>query len=151
MLKVKCNYIVAIFLVQAQDGHNNTLFLQLSRDGEYWNVNSAGVFKKSYGNSKKNIWSASEVQSGNSAVAIDGSQSKPNADEGSTSNGTPSNISESKDTTTELITQEIEQENLHPPQSTAEEQVEVSAVENEDADEQILKFKLRKSLLRCCS
>lgn len=110
------------YLVQAQDGHNNTLFLQLSRDGEYWNVNSAGVFKKSYGNSKKNIWSASEVQSGNSAVAIDGSQSKPNADEGSTSNGTPSNISESKDTTTEPITQEIEQENLQPtPENAAEE------------------------------
>lgn len=110
------------YLVQAQDGHNNTLFLQLSRDGEYWNVNSAGVFKKSYGNSKKNIWSASEVQSGNSAVAIDGSQSKPNADEGSTSNGTPSNISESKDTTTEPITQEVEQEKLQPtPENVAEE------------------------------
>lgn len=113
------------YLVQAQDGHNNTLFLQLSRDGEYWNVNSAGVFKKSYGNSKKNIWSASEVQSGNSAVAIDGSQSKPNADEGSTSNGTPSNISESKDTTTEPITQEVEQENLQPtPENIAENQAE---------------------------
>lgn len=113
------------YLVQAQDGHNNTLFLQLSRDGEYWNVNSAGVFKKSYGNSKKNIWSASEVQSGNSAVAIDGSQSKPNADEGSTSNGTPSNISESKGTTTEPITQEVEQENLQPtPENIAENQAE---------------------------
>ena len=78
------------YLVQLQDGHNNTLFVQLSRDGKYWNVNSAGVFGKKYGDKKKEIWSASEVQSNNSAVAIDGLQSEPIADNGSTSNGTPS-------------------------------------------------------------
>lgn len=50
---------------------------------------------------------------------------------------TEQELSIDKDTTTEPITQEIGQENLQPsPQSTAEEQVEVSAVENEDADEQ---------------
>ena len=85
------------YLVQLQDAHNNTLFIQLSRDGKYWNVNSAGVFKKNYGNNKKNIWSASEVQNGNSAVAGNGLQSEPNADDGSTSNGTPSNVTDNKD------------------------------------------------------
>ena len=85
------------YLVQLQDKHNNTLFIQLSRDGQYWNVNSAGVFKKNYGNNKKNIWSASEVQSDNSAVVDNGLQSEPNADTGSTSNGTPSDASKGKD------------------------------------------------------
>ncbi len=46
-------------------------------------------------------------------------------------------VSESKDTTTEPKKQEVAQENLQPtPQSTAEEQMEVSPVENKDADEQ---------------
>ena len=78
------------YLIQLQDGHNNTLFVQLSRDGKYWNVNSAGVFGKKYGDKKEEIWSASEVQNDNSAVASDGLQSEPIADNGSTSNGTPS-------------------------------------------------------------
>ena len=30
------------------DKHNNTLMIELSKDGSYWNVNTAGVFKKSY-------------------------------------------------------------------------------------------------------
>ena len=85
------------YLIQLQDGHNNTLFVQLSRDSKYWNVNSAGIFGKSYGNKKKNIWSASEVQNDNSAVVSDGSQSEPIAENGSTSNGTPSKSSEYKD------------------------------------------------------
>ena len=78
------------YLIQLQDGHNKTLFVQLSRDGKYWNVNSAGVFGKKYGDKKEEIWSASEVQNDNSAVASDGLQSEPIADNGSTSNGTPS-------------------------------------------------------------
>lgn len=78
------------YLIQLQDGHNNTLFVQLSRDGKYWNVNSAGVFGKKYGDKKEEIWSASEVQNDNSAVASDGLQSEPITENGSTSNGTPS-------------------------------------------------------------
>lgn len=77
------------YLIQLQDKHNNTLFVQLSRDGSYWNVNSAGVFGKKYGDNKKDVWSASEVQNGNSAIAGSGSQSEPKTENGSTSNGTP--------------------------------------------------------------
>ena len=34
------------YLLELSDGHNNTLFVQLSKDGSYWNVNSAGIFRK---------------------------------------------------------------------------------------------------------
>ena len=55
---------------------------------------------------------------------------------GALSDPTLNQPSESKDTTTEPITQEIEQENLQPtPENVAEEQMEVSPVENKDADE----------------
>ena len=38
------------------DKHNNTLMIELSKDGSYWNVNTAGVFKKSYGKDKKKVY-----------------------------------------------------------------------------------------------
>ena len=81
------------YLVQAIDDKNNTLYIQLSRNGEYWNVNSAGVFGKRYGNKKRSIWSASAQQNDVSAHIVNGSQSKPNAEEGSTSIVHPSNAS----------------------------------------------------------
>lgn len=36
------------YLLEVSDEHNNTLFIQLSKDGTYWNVNSAGIFRKRY-------------------------------------------------------------------------------------------------------
>ena len=36
------------YLLELTDEHNNTVFVQLSRDGSYWNVNSAGIFKTKY-------------------------------------------------------------------------------------------------------
>ena len=30
--------------------------IELSKDGSYWNVNTAGVFKKSYGKDKKEVY-----------------------------------------------------------------------------------------------
>ena len=86
------------FLVQLTDGHNNTLYVQLSRDGEYWNVNSAGIFSKRYGRDRETIWSASEVQNSGSATTGNALQYEPNADKSSSSNGTASNVSNGKNT-----------------------------------------------------
>ena len=36
-----------------QDEHDNTLFIEMTRDGSYWNVNSAGIFRNGYSNKKK--------------------------------------------------------------------------------------------------
>ena len=41
------------YLVQLADEHNNTLWVQLSKDDTYWNVNSAGVLSKRYGRNKE--------------------------------------------------------------------------------------------------
>ncbi|MGN0233919.1 MAG: hypothetical protein ACI4B5_05810 [Bacteroidaceae bacterium] len=59
------------YLLQAQDDHDNTLFIEMSRDGSYWNVNSAGVFRKGYSN-KKETAAKTEPQQPNNAVS-DGS------------------------------------------------------------------------------
>ena len=44
------------YLLEISDEHNNTLFIQLSRDGSYWNVNSAGIFKKKYSRRKLEVF-----------------------------------------------------------------------------------------------
>lgn len=36
-------------LIQVTDEHDNTLFIELSGDGTYWNIYTAGIFKTSYG------------------------------------------------------------------------------------------------------
>ena len=86
------------FLVQLTDKHNNTLWVQLSKDESYWNVNSAGVLSKRYGRKKENIWSASELQNEESASS-NTSQPATNADKEASSNGTVSNVSDGKDIT----------------------------------------------------
>ena len=86
------------YLVQLTDEHNNTLWVQLSRDESYWNVNSAGVLSKRYGKNKENIWSASELQNEEPASS-NTSQPATNADKEAGSNGTVSDVSDGKDTT----------------------------------------------------
>ena len=49
-------------LLQLQDSHNNTLYIELIGDKGFWRVNSGGIFRKGYGKDKKVVWSASEVQ-----------------------------------------------------------------------------------------
>ena len=44
------------YLIQLKDKHNNTLIVELSSDGNYWNINTAGIFKESYGKNRKEIY-----------------------------------------------------------------------------------------------
>ena len=49
------------YLLEVSDSHNNTLFIQMSRDGRYWNVNSAGIFKKKYSRNKREVYTLPAV------------------------------------------------------------------------------------------
>lgn len=49
------------YILEVPDEHNNTLFIQLSNDGTYWNVNSAGIFKKKYSRRKHKVYSVPAV------------------------------------------------------------------------------------------
>lgn len=40
----------------SQDTHNNTLMVELSGDGIYWNISTAGIFKNSYGKNNREIY-----------------------------------------------------------------------------------------------
>ena len=50
------------FLLEKGDLYHNTLFIALSKEGEYWKVISGGVFRIRYSKNKKIIHSASEVR-----------------------------------------------------------------------------------------
>ena len=44
------------YRLQLTDKHNNTLMIELSGDGTYWTVNTAGIFKTSYGKNNKEVY-----------------------------------------------------------------------------------------------
>ena len=85
------------YLLQVTDTHDNTLFIEMSKGGTYWNVNSAGIFRKGYSNKKETV-AKTEPQQPNNAVSI-GSSLSENEVGGiisSEPNGKPT-VSESKD------------------------------------------------------
>ena len=50
------------YLLQVEGKHNDTLYVEFTIGGGYWNVNSGGVFNGRYGDNKRTIWSASVGQ-----------------------------------------------------------------------------------------
>ena len=57
------------YRLELTDEHNNTVFVQLSRYGSYWNVNSAGIFKTKYSKNKKKVASVPAVGTSTNADA----------------------------------------------------------------------------------
>lgn len=55
------------YLLELHDKHNNTLFVELSNDGSYWNVNSAGIFNERYSKNKEIVWTSPALS--NSTIA----------------------------------------------------------------------------------
>lgn len=51
------------YLLELSGNYNETLFVQLSKDGSYWNVNSAGIFRRKYSRRKLEVSSLPEVGS----------------------------------------------------------------------------------------
>ncbi len=44
------------YMLQLTDSHNNTLMVELSGDGTYYNINTAGIFKTSYGRNRREVY-----------------------------------------------------------------------------------------------
>lgn len=59
------------YLLEVSDGHNNTLFVELSRDGGYWNVNSAGIFRQAYSRRKPVVASLPTIGNSSSTKAVE--------------------------------------------------------------------------------
>lgn len=90
------------YLLEVSDEHNNTLFIQLSNDGTYWNVNSAGIFKKKYSRRKPLIYTVPAV--GKSTVT---DTSEVNSGQSMGATAPAGNSSESKDSDKSAFAQTI--------------------------------------------
>lgn len=69
---------VQTYLLQLTDKNNNTLIVELSGDGTYWNINTAGIFRTTYGANRKEVYNrhATVKQSAETAEAsLSGEQS----------------------------------------------------------------------------
>lgn len=75
---------VQTYLLQLTDKHNNTLMVELSGDGTYYNINTAGIFKTSYGKNRKEVYNRqttakqpAEVVETSRSVESNGTQTPP--------------------------------------------------------------------------
>ena len=80
-------------MLQLTEKHNNTLMVELSGDGTYWNINTAGVFKTSYGAKRDVVYSrhtTANQPAETDGVSLSGAQSGTTP---STSMNTPAQTS----------------------------------------------------------
>ena len=91
------------YLLQLTDKHNNTLFIQLSRDGSYWNINSAGIFKEKYSRRKPEVDTRPALEPGTTADSSGvnngetGAEPSPAGNSPTTSDGKGTENSETMD------------------------------------------------------
>lgn len=98
------------YLLEMTDNHNNTLFVQLSKDGTYWNVNSAGIFNVKYSRRKPKVYSVpalgEDINTDTSEVDSDHSEGVA-APAGNSSKTSASKVSESPETKQEKAEKSI--------------------------------------------
>ena len=98
------------YLLEMTDDHNNTLFVQLSKDGTYWNVNSAGIFNVKYSRRKPKVYSVpalgEDINTDTSEVDSDHSKGVA-APAGNSSKTSASKVSESPETKQEKAEKSI--------------------------------------------
>lgn len=112
------------YLLELVDEHNNTLFIQLSKNGEYWTINSAGIFRKKYSRNKRKVYDRP-------ALSPDTNTHISGVDSGdiegvTTPAGNSPKTSDSKVTTKSRISNELEEKNV---QNTIGEQVQAAEAE----------------------
>ena len=111
--KIRKGSVVAnnqTYLLELFDEHNNTLFIQLSRDGSYWNVNSAGIFKENYSRRKPEVYTRPALEPGTST---DSSEVNHGQTEGATvTSRNSSQTSDNKDSKSSSNFQANGEENL---------------------------------------
>ena len=96
------------YLLQLTDKHNNTLIVELSSDGSYWNINTAGIFKRSYARNNKEVYNR-HTTTKQSAETAEASQDVEQGDTQTPPSMNAPTPSEDKDTTKSQNSQENQQ------------------------------------------
>ena len=105
------------YLLQLEDKHNNTLFVELSKDGSYWNINSAGIFNNKYARGNKVVYSRhtqtnqfAETGEGSPSTEQSGTQSDASTLPPTSTNEDTTNIQENQ----ESASKNTENQTNHP-------------------------------------
>lgn len=83
------------YRLQLTDKHNNTLMVELAGDGTYWNINTAGIFKTSYGKKNKEVYNRHTTVK----QPVEAAETSQDAEQGDTQTSSSMNVptsSESK-------------------------------------------------------
>ena len=117
------------YLLELSDEHNNTLFIQLSRDGSYWNVNSAGIFKKKYSRRKQEVYTRPALEPGTNT---DPSGVDSGLDEGVTAPaGNSPQTSDGKGSTENANVQGNSEKNVDAAVATAEQETDTEPTDGQ--------------------
>lgn len=127
------------YMLQLTDRHNNTLMVELSGDGTYYNINTAGIFKTSYGKNRREVYNrhATDNQSTES-----GEESQGEAQSGTTS---PSRMKSSTRSSAGKVseTSNAVQGNV---EKSSENEESIENQENKSEKEIVIKEKIRKAI-----
>ena len=114
------------------DKHNNTLMVELSGDGTYWNINTAGIFKTSYGRRNREVYNRHTTVK-QSVETTETSQDAEQSDTQAPSRMNVPTTSESEDTKSKAEGQEKSEESketsLSEQISTASAEVDTNPTE----------------------
>ena len=128
------------YLLEVSDEHNNTLFIQLSRDGSYWNVNSAGIFKKKYSRRKPEVFTrpALEPDTNTDTSGVDSGQANgvttPAGNSPQTSESKGKGISSTSQAKGEKVAENQSSSGVHAALAAAEQETNTEPTEAQKGD-----------------
>ena len=110
------------------DKHNNTLMVELSGDGTYWNINTAGIFKTSYGRRNREVYNRHTTVK-QSVETTETSQDAEQSDTQAPSRMNVPTTSESEDTKSKAEGQEKSEESKEKEEKPLSEQISTASAE----------------------
>ena len=115
------------YMLQLTDKHNNnTLMVELSGDGTYWNINTAGIFKTSYGKNRKEVYNRHTTVKQSTEIAEESQSDEQSGTQTPSRMNTPTQPSTDKGRTNSPISNELGEKNAV---SSIQEQIQVAEVE----------------------
>lgn len=108
------------YLLEVSDVHNNTLFVQLSNDGRYWNVNSAGIFRKKYSRRKPEVKSLPTIGSSSIAEAAEVNHGQSNGETVTSENSSLTSAGKGSESLADVQADEVRGERLEVREAQAD-------------------------------
>ncbi len=120
------------YMLQLTDKHNNTLMVELSGDGTYWNINTAGIFKTSYGKNRKEVYNRHTTAKQPTETVEASQDTEQSGTQATSSMNAPTTSSVSEDTNIVPEKQEKVVESDENNNQTPEEVVQQAVIDTTD-------------------